>query len=149
MALISITRLRVRSLRYLLPFVGQALAAARQAEHSSGFLGGRLLREAKNTFWTLTAWEDVIAMRAYMLAGAHRQAMPKLLEWCDEASVAHWDQAEAELPDWIEAHRRMVEEGRPSKVHHPSPAHAALQIPAPQISSRFDRVLRPVSPLKS
>ncbi len=146
MALISVTRLRVRSLRYLLPFVWQALAAARQVERSSGFLSGRLLREAKNTFWTLTAWEDEAAMRAYILAGAHREVMPKLLNWCDEASVVHWNQSEAELLDWIEAHRRMIEEGRPSKVHHPSPAHAALQIRAPQFSPHSDRVLRPVPP---
>jgi hypothetical protein len=58
--------------------------------------------------------------------------MPKLLEWCDEASVVHWHQDTAELPDWQEAHRRMMEEGRRSKVHHPSPAQIAYEIPRPK-----------------
>ena len=72
-------------------------------------------------------------MRAFMLAGPHRRAMPKLLEWCDEASVVHWNQESPALPDWREAYRRMVEEGRPSKVNHPSPAHRACEIPRLQL----------------
>jgi hypothetical protein len=31
-------------------------------------------------------------MRAFMLSGAHQRAMPKLFNWCDEASVVHWNQ---------------------------------------------------------
>ena len=143
MPFISVTRLRVRSLRYLLQFVWQALKSARQAERASGFLGGRLLREAKNTFWTMTAWEDEMAMRAYRNAGAHRGVMPKLLDWCDEASVVHWSQESLALPDWQEAHRRMVKEGRPSKVNHPSPAQEANRIAAPQ-PGRIERTLKPV-----
>ena len=46
--------------------------------------------------------------------------MAKLLEWCDEASVVHWIQETAELPDWRTAEKRMAESGRLSKVNHPS-----------------------------
>jgi hypothetical protein len=81
-------------------------------------------------------------MRAYRNAGAHREVMPKLLEWCDEASVAHWSQDDLEIPDWQEAHRRMVETGRPSKVKHPSPAQAANRIAAPR-PGRIERILKP------
>ena len=59
-------------------------------------------------------------MRAFVLSGLHKRAMPKLMEWCDEAAVVHWDQSTAELPSWSEAHRRMVQEGRQSKVRYPS-----------------------------
>ena len=135
MPLISITRLRVRSLHYLPGFIWYAVLSARQAKRASGCLGVRLLREANNTFWTNTAWQDEAAMRAFMLAGSHKKAMPKLLEWCDEASVVHWIQESAELPSWDTAHRRMVEEGRRSKVNHPSPEHLAYAIPPPQIKS--------------
>jgi len=90
----------------------------------------------------VTAWEDEAAMRAYRNAGAHRMVMPRLLEWCDEAAVAHWTQTEATLPDWQEAHRRMVAEGRPSKVRHPSPAQESKQIAAPR-PGRIERILKP------
>jgi hypothetical protein len=100
------------------------------------------MRTSGNVFWTVTAWENESAMNSYRIAGAHRQAMPKLLKWCDEAAVAHWSQDSAELPSWPEAHRRMVAEGRLSKVNHPSAVQLAKQIPAPQ-PSRTERRLRP------
>jgi hypothetical protein len=142
MTFISVTRLRVRSWRYLPQFVWQSLKTGRQAERAAGFQGGKLLREARNAFWTVTAWEDEAAMRAYRNAGAHRLVMPKLLEWCDEAAVAHWTQDGADLPDWQEAHRRMVAEGRPSKVKHPSPEQEARQIASPR-PGRIERILKP------
>jgi len=52
--------------------------------------------------------------------------MPKLLDWCDEASVDHWTQDIPVAPDWLEADRRMRTEGRPSKVRNPSPSHRDL-----------------------
>jgi len=142
MTFISVTRLRVRSFGYLLQFVWESLKSARQAEHSDGFLGGRMLRNAKSIFWTITAWQDETAMNAYRTGGAHRSAMPKLLKWCDEAAVVHWNQESSELPSWPEAHRRMVKEGRPSKVSHPSAAQASSHIPVPE-PSRIERKLKP------
>jgi hypothetical protein len=68
--------------------------------------------------------------------------MPKLLTWCDEAAVVHWNQETSELPSWEEAHRRMVREGKLSKVKYPSLAQASNQIPAPE-PSRIERTLKP------
>ena len=135
MPLISVTRLRVRSFRYLPGFLFYAFVSARQARRAPGNLGVGLLREANNTFWTRTAWRDERAMRAFTMATPHRRAMPKLLQWCDEASVLHWMQEGATLPDWHDAHRRMVADGRPSKVNHPSPAHQARTIVAPKVAA--------------
>ena len=71
-------------------------------------------------FWTLTAWQEEATMRAYRITPPHLHAMPKLIEWCDEAAVVHWNKESAELPDWKTAERRMAESGRLSKVNHPS-----------------------------
>jgi hypothetical protein len=142
MPFISVTRLRVRSLRYLLPFVWQTFKVVRQAEHSSDFLGGRVLREARNAFWTVTAWESDVAMRSFRQKGAHGQVMAKLLQWCDEAAYVHWNQDSVELPDWQEAHRRLVQDGKLSKVYHPSPAQVAKQIAEPK-PTRSERTLKP------
>jgi Domain of unknown function (DUF3291) len=136
MALISVTRLRVRSLRYFPGFLFFTLVSARQANRARGNLGTSLLADAKRTFWTLTAWEDEASMREFIMTPPHRRAMPKLLEWCDEAAVAHWLQESSGLPDWREAHRRMVAEGRRSKVRHPSHAHEAFEIPPPKQRGR-------------
>jgi len=91
-----------------------------------------LFRDAHLVFWTVTAWEDEAAMRAFMMSGAHRRAMPKLLDWCDEAAVAHWTQETAPLPDLAEAYRRIVAEGRSSKVHYPSVDQRAKRIASPR-----------------
>jgi hypothetical protein len=49
--------------------------------------------------------------------------------------VVHWTQESNELPSWVEAHKRMQQEGRRSKVNHPSPAHTAYQIPLPSTTA--------------
>jgi len=142
MPLISVTRLRIRSWRYFLPFVWQTSKSARQAERSAGFLGGRLLRNRKNTFWTLTVWQDEAAMNAFRSGAAHGRVMRKLLEWCDEAAVVHWRQETPDLPSWPDAHRRMMKDGWASKVSHPSAAHKSNQIPPPE-PSRIEQALKP------
>jgi Domain of unknown function (DUF3291) len=142
MAFISVTRLRVRSVLLLPSFLWQTLKTTHQTRRASGFLGGRLLPESRSVFWTLTAWEDGAAMNAFRTQGAHGGVMPKLIEWCDEASVVHWTQETDTLPSWGEAHLRMLKEGRLSKVKYPSPAHLAHEIPAPRVG-RIERILHP------
>jgi uncharacterized protein DUF3291 len=129
---ISITRLRVRKWRYLPAFIFWAIRSSNQARHAEGNLGVWLLRDANNTYWTKTLWKDDTAMKAFMLSNPHKAAMPKLLEWCDEASLVRWSQADATPPSWDEAHRRLQLQGRQSKVNHPSDAHHALKFPAPK-----------------
>ena len=91
------------------------------------------LREAGITFWTCTVWRDEASMRAFMVSGAHRWVMPKLVGWCDEAAIAHWQQDQAAPPTWLEAHRRVQQEGRRSKVRHPSAAHERFEIVPPRV----------------
>jgi hypothetical protein len=120
MALVAVTRLRVRSVWFLPGFIWQTGRSFWQARRAPGSLGVALRRAEGLAFWTVTAWRDEAAMRAYRVAPPHLHAMPKLLEWCDEACVADWQQESAELPEWETAERRMAECGRISKVHHPS-----------------------------
>jgi heme-degrading monooxygenase HmoA len=137
MFFVSLTRLRVRSWRYLPAFFVQAYRSARQAKSAQGALGVSVLRDAHNAFWTRTVWDSEQAMRSYMLSGIHRQVMRRLPEWCDEASVVHWTQESPEPPSWEDAHQRLQESGRPSKVNHPSEAQSNnLSIPTPKIRSR-------------
>ncbi|HEV2626653.1 MAG TPA: DUF3291 domain-containing protein [Xanthobacteraceae bacterium] len=132
MPFVSITRLRVRSFRYLPVFLLDTFRAARQAKNAPGNLAVSLLSDANFTFWTCTLWNDERSMRAFMLAGAHRRVMPRLLQWCDEAAVTHWLQETPEPPSWQEAYRRLEQEGRASKVDYPSAAQSRFEIPPPK-----------------
>lgn len=118
----SITRLRLRSIFTLGAFARETRVIAQQAAASPGFIEGAVLAEGRLVFWTRTVWQSAEAMRGFRDDGAHRESMPKLMTWCDEASVAHWEGEPAR--DWDAIHARMVEAGRSSLVKRPSKAHA-------------------------
>ena len=135
MATVSITRLRVRSWLYLAPFLFYAVGSSRQAKRSPGNLAISLLRDSDLTFWTRTVWTNESTMKESMLAGVHRKAMRKLLQWCDEAALVSWEQDSDREPTWEEAHRTLQARGRRSKVNSPSPAHENFEI-RPPVQSR-------------
>jgi hypothetical protein len=143
MPFISATRLRLRSPFYLLPFFWHTIASSKQLVKSAGFIKGKTLVDRKLTFWTLTAWESEATMRAYRNTDAHKKAMPKLQHWCNEASIAHWEEDSAALPDWLHVHQRMRVEGRLSKVRKPSPNQALAAIPSPRYPSKMENTIVP------
>jgi quinol monooxygenase YgiN len=122
----------VRSWRYLPAFLIQAFRAVRQSRRADGNLGVSVLRDADRAFWTSTVWCDEAAMRSFMRSGAHRQVMPRLATWCDEAAFAHWAQDGPEPPSWPDAHRRLQQQGRRSRVDRPSPAQQRFEFPSPR-----------------
>jgi len=133
MPFVSITRLRVRSWQFLPGFFYQTLRSALQARSAEGHLQLDLLRDAHHTYWTRTVWRSEQAMKSFMTSGAHRKAMPRLLEWCDEAAIAHWNQDSPTPPGWSEAHKQLLQIGRPSKVFYPTEAHRLHQLPPPRL----------------
>ncbi|MFO1183418.1 MAG: antibiotic biosynthesis monooxygenase [Bauldia sp.] len=131
MPFVSVTRLRIRSLRFLPAFFWHSETSARQARRAPGFLAGALLPDRNRAFWTLSIWEDEAAMRAYRASGAHLKAMPRLMDWADEALASHYEQEGTGL-DWAEAHRRLAASGKPSKLHHPASAEPNRAFPPPR-----------------
>lgn len=127
MPFVSITRLRVRAWRFMPPFLWHAFASQRQAKRSPGFLQGMVSTAPGRAFWTATVWRDDAAMKQFRDAAAHKSAMPKLLEMCDEASLAHWTQDGDRVPAREEMVERMRSMGRLSKVRHPSSGQQAGQ----------------------
>ncbi len=144
MAFVSITRLRIRAWRFMPAFALHAHRSNAQVRQADGFVGGSLLADRKRTFWTMTVWREPEDMRAYMRAGAHAAAMPRLSGWCDEASVVHWTQPDDTLPSWMEADRRMRGDGRPSNVRHPAGTHGDLSFDPPRTA--YPVPLRPRHP---
>lgn len=146
--LVSFTRLRVRSLKYLPAFLWQTFRSQRQVVHASGFSGGRLLVDSRWTFWTLTLWETDTAMKGFRGAATHGKVMRRLPEWCDEASYAHWLQDDDIVPSWPAAHERLMKEGRLSRVEHPSSDHTACHFPLPRLKPLIGQDLRPTGAIR-
>ena len=119
--LVSVTRFRLRSVRFLPFFVLHANRTIAQIRKADGFVAGAVRRDADLAFWTLTVWRDERSMRAYAASGAHRKAMPHLAEWADEARVGRWFQPGGDLPEWPEAARRLRAEGSTLTLRHPAP----------------------------
>lgn len=141
MVFVSVTRLHVRSPLHLPAFLWNVALTTWQSVNTPGFLGGKLLKDTNQTYWTMTAWEEAAAMKIYRNSGAHRNVMPRIQDWCDEAAVVHWQQEDSNLPDWEEAYRRMLANGFSTKLSQPSPAHLQRDIPKP--ASFQGVVLRP------
>jgi quinol monooxygenase YgiN len=132
--LASVTRFRLRSLRFAPFFMLHANRTIAQIRKADGFVAGAVRRDADLAFWTLTVWRDEAAMRAYGASGAHRKAVPHLAEWGDEACVAHWTQPGTALPEWPEAVRRLREDGRAVTLRYPAPAHAGRSFAEPRMT---------------
>src|SRR2546423_4427258 len=139
----SVTRLRVRSVRYVPAFLWRNLLTKRQVVRAPGFVGGRLLVDAGRAFWTLTLWESERTMKAFRGSGAHAGVMPRLAHWCDEASYAHWETPSPSVPDWPEAYQHLVSDGRLSRVAHPSKDHEGRRFPRPRLSPLIGGDLKP------
>ena len=141
---VSITRLRVRSF-FLMPlFTYHAMRTMTQAQKADGVQGVETRFEKNNVVWTKTVWAEESAMKKYRGSGAHQIAMRILSEMCNEASVARWQQEDTELPTWEEAHRRMLTEGKQSKVKHPSALQAAGKTAPDTMQSGFKMPAPPV-----
>ena len=134
MPFVSVTRFRLRSFRFIPSFVRHTLATVDQIRRSNGFIEGSLLADRRLAFWTVTIWRDGMDMRGYMTGGAHLRAMPLLIDWCDEASIVHWQQPGGDVPGWRDCDARMRVEGRPSKLRHSSAVHRELAYRAPRSS---------------
>ena len=135
MTLVSVTRFHLRSVRFMPFFMLHANRTIAQIRKADGFVAGAVQRDADQGFWTLTVWRDELAMRAFGASGAHRSAMPHLTNWADEASVAHWMQPGADLPDWPQAARRLRDEGRPSVLRHPAPGRVDRGFAEPRMTT--------------
>jgi hypothetical protein len=142
---VSITRLRLRSYRFLPAFMILTSRTRFQAVGANGFLGGELVLDRKLAFWTMTLWTDEAAMLSYRNSDAHRVAMPKLLNWCDEAIATNWTLDGLVAPSWSEAFEK-IKNGKLTKVRFPSADHNERSFPPPRLT--FGGKLRPAEKSK-
>ena len=125
MAIVSVTRLHLRSLRFFPGFLWYTRRSIRQAKRTPGNLGVRVRKTKGLAFWTLSMWRDNQAIRTFVPASPHREAMQKLPHSCDEAAFADWQQETTDWPSWETAAEKLAASGRLVTVLHPSEQHRA------------------------
>ncbi|MEU9023860.1 hypothetical protein [Actinomadura sp. NPDC048394] len=105
------SRLEVRSLRHVPGFLLTSMSLLRQARRSDGAHGVALKAQLlKRTFWTLSAWRDEQAIRAYAAAEPHRSSMRAKRAVMRGSTFVFWQAKAADLPiGWEEARRRIAE----------------------------------------
>ena len=126
--LAAVTRLRLRSWRFLVPFMIHAARSQKQAAASQGCLSVVTRKTRGLAFWTLTAWEGEEQLREFLRASPHREAIPKLFPWCDEAATVHWHVGSNCIPSWEDATAELLRGGRLLRVKYPSQEQMAGRI---------------------
>ncbi len=131
MPLMVVTRLRLRDPALFDEFFASAVAVADQAKNSDANLAADVFADANNVYWTLTAWQARGPMQAFVGSEPHLSTMPRLDDWCDEATFVDWEQSSPDLPDWRASYERLIADGHVASLSHPSEAHQARAFPAP------------------
>ncbi len=105
---VSITGLRLKGRRHMLRFWWHAIRSMNQARRAPGNLMAET-RTIQGFHHTLSVWSDERAMRAFLVAGAHRDAMKAFRAIATGRTLGFTtDQS----PDWEVSHRRWLSEGR-------------------------------------
>ncbi len=143
MIFVSATRLRVRSIFFLPGFLRANEAAVKELVKTKGFIQGTELTDKGLVFWTITMWGADTDMKTFRNGKAHRKAMQKLPDWCNEAAYIHWLQEDNTLPDWKTIHQKMIVEGKLTKLSHPSKRQISKDYPV----VKWSKLMRPLKPM--
>jgi heme-degrading monooxygenase HmoA len=110
-AVIVVTRLRLKDAALLDEFFTDAVAALEQAQKSEGNLGVNALADANNAWWSVSSWRARDPMRAFVNSEPHLSITARLDHYCDEATFVDWEQDSPDLPDWQTSWRHITAVG--------------------------------------
>jgi quinol monooxygenase YgiN len=107
---VTITRLPLRSHRRIPRIMLATLRIVRQLRRSEGLVGYALKAElVRKTFWTMSAWADDEALRAFVRSDAHVHAMAALSPHMNGAHIETFTLSGSELPlEWSTVADRLV-----------------------------------------
>jgi hypothetical protein len=134
MSLVSVTRFRLRSIRFVPFFVLHANRTIAQIRKADGFVAGTVQRDAYLAFWTVTVWRDEHAMRASGASGAHRKAMPHLADWPTRRAWGTGGSPAATCPSGWKRFVACARKGAPLTLRHPVPNHPEQRFAEPQMT---------------
>jgi hypothetical protein len=131
MAVIVVTRLRLKDAALLDEFFTDAVAAIEQAQKSEGNLGADALADANNTWRSVSSWRARGPMRTFVNGEPHLSITARLDHYCDEATFVDWEQDSPDLPDWQTSWRHLTADGQVAELTHPSAANQTRDFPPP------------------
>jgi hypothetical protein len=132
-AVIVVTRLRLRDPALLDEFFTDAVAAIEQAQKAEGNLGADALADANNAWWSVSSWQDHRLMRAFVENQPHQSITTRLDHYCDEATFVDWEQDSPDLPDWQTSYRHLVADGLVAELTNASDANQTRAFPPPVV----------------
>ena len=93
------------------PFFLYTVQVIRQLASAQGLLGYSLLaRPLLKRFWTLSAWDNADALRAFVQHPPHVRIMAALTPHMDQTRFVRWTVKGCQLPlRWDDALRRLVD----------------------------------------
>src|SRR5215470_17604039 len=131
MAVIVVTRLRLKDPALTDEFFTDAVAAIEQAQKSEGNLGVDALADANNTWWSVSSWRARGPMQAFVGSEPHRSITARLDHYCDEATFVDWEQDGPDLPDWQTSWRHLTADGMVAELSQPSAENQTRAFPPP------------------
>jgi hypothetical protein len=150
MAILAMTRLRLKSIGLFPRFIWANEAVIAQLRAAPGFLRGKLLAEPILVMWTASLWLSEESMRAFYLNGDHRAVMPRLGDFASEAIVGHIGYGSSELPSWQFIYENLCKVGRCSDalLSEPNDDHRNRIVARPKFAF-LTRQLRPTSSIRA
>jgi heme-degrading monooxygenase HmoA len=130
-AVIVVTRLRLKDAALLDEFFTDAVAALEQAQKSEGNLGVNALADANNAWWSVSSWRARDPMQAFVNSEPHLSITARLDHYCDEATFVDWEQDSPDLPDWQTSWRHLTADGQVAGLTQPSAANQTRDFPRP------------------
>lgn len=134
MAYLSMTRLKLKSPAYLIPFCIQNEQIVRQIKISPGFLKGKELATPNLSMWTATLWDSSENVRAFYLRGSHKEAMRNISVWSSKAVTGHQEGDFSELPSWEDIRLQLLKAGNFTNLQNGSSDHHAKIISKPRVT---------------
>lgn len=136
------TRLKLKSPAYLVPFWIQNEQIVRQIKISPGFLKGKQLATPNLSMWTATLWDSSENVRAFYLSGSHKEAMRNISIWSSEAVTGHQEVDFAEIPPWEDIRLELLKVGNFTNIKDASSDHYGKMISKPRVTL-LTRVVSP------
>lgn len=126
---LSMTRLKLKSPLYLIPFFIQNEKILSQLRATQGFIKGKVLAAPNLSMWTVTLWKSEQDIRTFYLNGEHGETMEKINEWSSDSAICHQLIESDEIPSWENIRLQLIKSGRFRDLTEPSFDQISREIP--------------------